>query len=348
MASSRSFVTFFVRTIFFITLSVLTPAVRAQQTPGAAKSVAPAPAGPRVPNVVTPDDILPSPAPAVTTTVGPGAPDKKIDDKVPKAATVKETEPSVAPPVPAPATEAPTLSAPAPNPVIVPPTRYFVMIFGAESVPKRGRFSHTWMTVVKATPKASYEGDYDPASGNQIKYYDVLAHTISWMPASLRIRVIKFRPECGVNLDLHTSLRYCMGQCEKLAMYGPYELNPTIAEEVYNKTLKQIAKLKSGRVLYKSLDPDSGPQLGWVVDCIHAVSDLDGPHRRGQYLETQHFGWDGAAVIARSLVNANRVDPTTRHMWVGEALQLNCYPLCILNMQPCRPPMAAIPVTAHR
>lgn len=330
------------------TLILANPAAQAQPSAPPAKAVAPAAAAPPKPTFVSPENAAPSPA--LPKTVGEGAPDK-VDGKVPKAATVKETAPAVTPPVPAPPTEAPTLSAPAPNPVVVPPTRYFVLIFGAESVPKRGRFTHTFMTVVKATPKASYEGVYDPASGNQIKFYDLTAHTISWMPASMRIRVIKFRPECGVNLDLHTSLRYCSGMCEKLALYGPYELNPTIAEEVYNKTLKQIAKLKSGRVLYKSLDPDSGPQLGWVVDCIHAVSDLDGPQRRAKYLETQHFGWDGSTVIVQSLVGANRVDPTTRHAWVADALNLNCYRLCVLNMRTCRPPTTiptVAPMTASR
>jgi hypothetical protein len=316
------------------------PKTASGDTKPTAPTTAPATPTPTSPAAAPPaGSAAPTPAPAKPTVVGDGQ--VEADGKEPKAATVKETQPTTPPSKPTPAPETPALSGPAPSPEVLPvlpKTRYFVLVFGSESRPKRGRWTHTWATVVKATPKPNLVDPYDP-EGDQTKYYDLLAHTISWMPASLSIRVLKLRAECGVNLDLHTSLRYTLGHGECVALWGPYEVNPTVAAGFYNKFLAQIAKLKSGRVLYKSLDPDSGPQAGWVVDCIHAVSDLDGVQRRLRYDEFQHNGWDGSRVIVRSLVSANRVDPNVTHKWIEDALNLGCYRISHQTMAVCRPPM---------
>jgi len=276
--------------------------------------------------------------PATTTTVGPGKPES--DGKVPNAATVIETTPTTAP-ADAPPEGKPVLSAPVPPAETLPlaPTvRYFMLIFGAESVPKRGRWTHTWMTIVKATPREGMTG-YTPA-GEQAKYYDLLAHTISWMPARLTIRVIKFRPECGVNLDMVTSIRYCLNHGERIALWGPFEVNPLIAEEVYATTRKQIALLESGRVLYKSLDFE-GSAAAWCKNCIHAVSDMDGIGRRLAYNEIRHNGWEGSRVIVRYMAGASRIDPSVRHEWVAQALGLDKYCISRQQIQVCKPAAAA-------
>jgi len=276
--------------------------------------------------------------PTTTTTVGPGKPE--ADGKVPKAATVIETVPTAAP-ANAPPDGKPVLSAPAPPQEslrVMPKTRYFMLIFGSESVPKRGRLTHTWMTIVKATPRKDLV-DYTP-DGDQAKFYDLLAHTISWMPASLSIRVIKFRPECGVNLDLTSSIRDGLRKCERIALWGPFEVNPTIAEEVYAATRKQIALLESGRVMYKSLDFE-GSAAAWCKNCIHAVSDMDGIGRRLAYREIQHNGWEGSRVIVRYMAAADRIDPSVRHEWVAEALGINKYCISRQQIQVCRPAVVA-------
>jgi hypothetical protein len=278
--------------------------------------------------------------PPTTTTVDSETPEP--DGKVPKAATVIETKPTTTP-ANAPPDGKPVLSAPVPPAETIPlqpKVRYFMLVFGAESVPKRGRWTHTWMTIVKATPREGLTGY--TLEGEQAKYYDLLAHTISWMPAQLRIRVIKFRPECGVNLDLETSIRYCLGMCERVALWGPFEVNPLVAEEVYAATRKQIALLESGRVLYKSLDFE-GSAAAWCKNCIHAVSDMDGIGRRLTYNEIQHNGWEGSRVIVRYMARANRIEPQVRHEWVAEALGINKYCISRQQIPYCKP---AVPVTA--
>lgn len=214
---------------------------------------------------------------------------------------------------PVPPSGAPSLSAPPPvSPIpTVTPDRYFVMIFGSESTPKRGKYTHTWYTIVKATPNLDVENTYK---------LDV--HTISWMPATLNIRVIKLRAECGVNLDLHRTINFVRSQGECIAMWGPYELNPEIAVELYNKSLKQIARLNSGCVLYKSVDPD----VYNICNCIHAVSDLDGFSRRSMiYDEVRNYGIAASANLARVITGSGRVDWTVTHDWLLDALDISKY-----------------------
>lgn len=226
------------------------------------------------------------------------------------APQVEVKTPAVTPPPPS---GAPSLSAPPPvDPIpTVTPDRYFVMIFGSESTPKRGKYTHTWYTIVRATPNLDAENTYK---------LDV--HTISWMPATLSIRVIKLRAECGVNLDLHRTINFVRSQGECIAMWGPYELNPEIAVELYNKSLKQIARLNSGCVLYKSIDPD----VYNICNCIHAVSDLDGFSRRSMiYDEVRNYGIAASANLARVITGSGRVDWTVTHDWLLDALDISKY-----------------------
>ena len=234
----------------------------------------------------------------------------------PPAAAAPQAELKTPSTTPAPPEGAPSLSAPPavePLPVIV-PDRYFVIVFGAESVPKRGKYTHTWFTIVKATPNLDADNTYK-----------LEVHTISWLPSSLNIRVIKLRPDCGVNLDLHRTIQFVRSNCECVALWGPYELNPAIAVELYNKTLKQIARLNSGRVLYKAVDPDSGPRSTYISNCIHAVTDLDGLARRTGYSELRNYGFAASANLARVMTGSGRVDWTVTHDWLLDALDLTKY-----------------------
>jgi hypothetical protein len=187
--------------------------------------------------------------------------------------------------------------------------RYFVMIFGSESSPKRARFTHTWATVVKATAEP---GDKEA--------YSLESQTISWMPASLKIRPLALRPECGVNLGLQATLRdsACKGEC--IAMWGPYELTPERGPIIWERVGIQVARLNSGCVLYKCVDPDTGPRSTYMSNCIHAVSDLDRHLPRPAYNELVNNGMDASAHLVQIMVSRHRFDPSVTHDWVAQAL----------------------------
>lgn len=188
-------------------------------------------------------------------------------------------------------------------------TRYFVMVFGSESVPKRPRFTHTWATIVKAVPAAG-----NPSS------YQIESQTISWMPRTLRIRPLALRAECGVNLSLAATLHDCFCKGECVAMWGPYEFDSKLAPEVYDRTAAQIARLNSGCVLYKCIDPDQGARSTYISNCIHAVTDLDRQLPRPSYNEFQNYGMDASRYLVRVLESRNRFDVNVTHPWVAEAM----------------------------
>ena len=73
--------------------------------------------------------------------------------------------------------------------------RYYVLIFGSQSQPKRLRYTHTWATFVRAV------GEGPDPSGHAL-----YIHTISWLPQTLEVRVWSPFPEPGVNLDLYQTL----------------------------------------------------------------------------------------------------------------------------------------------
>ena len=96
------------------------------------------------------------------------------------------------------------------------------MVFGSESHPKQLRYTHTWATFIKATGEGT-----DPNA------YALEDHTISWLPATLEVKVLRPWPEPGVNLDLYQTLRAMYANGESVTMWGPFIVGP----EVYQKSL---------------------------------------------------------------------------------------------------------------
>src|SRR5690348_8318895 len=67
----------------------------------------------------------------------------------------------------------------------LPGDRYFILVFGSQSTPKRARYTHSWATVVKVT---GCDGSGTPAVEEQ---------TISWLPVTLNVRPLSCRVEPG-------------------------------------------------------------------------------------------------------------------------------------------------------
>src|SRR5438132_14189424 len=83
---------------------------------------------------------------------------------------------------------------------------YFVIVYGAESDPRRPKFSHSWATFVRVGPNGC-----EPV-------------TLSWMPAEIEIHPNRFWSEPGVNLDLPTSFQVALEHCENVDAWGPYRI----------------------------------------------------------------------------------------------------------------------------
>src|SRR6476646_5636602 len=85
-----------------------------------------------------------------------------------------------------------------------PGERYYLLVFGSQTTPKLPRYTHTWVTVVRAAPGGAVEH-----------------HSISWMPATLDIQPWRFEVEPGVNLDLDGSVRMALDKGERVSLWGP-------------------------------------------------------------------------------------------------------------------------------
>lgn len=198
------------------------------------------------------------------------------------------------------------LATPAP-----PNERYYLLIFGSQSIPKMPRFTHSWATVVKVT---------DQTGGSP----SIEEHTISWMPATLKIKPLRFRVEEGTNLDLKFTIEEMLRHRERVSMWGPYET----WHGIYRRFLVQKDFVESGQVGYQCIDAiGEAPRNGSGCDCIHAISDMDPMFDRTRYPLT-YFGEAASRNIVRQVRERPiLIQPDQTHDWLISALGLDCYPL---------------------
>lgn len=131
---------------------------------------------------------------------------------------------------------------------------FYLWLYTYEASP-RAIDSHTFATVARVTQNGTYY------------------HSISWMPATLIVRIVA-RPEPGINLTYEQTLALARSKGALVVQYGPYRINPFF----YNAFLARVAQLNSGAILYKANDRDTYPM---AVNCIHAVSGIVGRLRTG-------------------------------------------------------------------
>jgi hypothetical protein len=193
-----------------------------------------------------------------------------------------------------------------------PPARYFVIVFGSDSVPYRLRYTHTFVTYVRATPAAAGSVRLD-------------AVTISWLPADLGVNpLVPSRPEPGANLTLGETLAYALARPARVAAWGPFESDAGR----FALAVAQASRLESGRVAYTALTPFVRRGYDWS-NCVGAVYDAD-PALAGRRLSPQanRSGARGTREVVERLARAGVfINPGTAHDWVFAALGLDCYPI---------------------
>jgi hypothetical protein len=192
---------------------------------------------------------------------------------------------------------------------------FYVLIFGSESDPKHLRLAHTFATFVRATGEGT-----DPVT------YALTAHTISWLPRQLDVRVRRPCPEPGINLDLDSTIRVVMRDGETVTMWGPYRISP----EIYNRSIQEVNKLNSGEEKYRAID---GPLNNKISNCIHAVGDVDPLFGRRGYALDQ-VGKPASAYIAKEIVKRSHYDQKEYdNDWLIPRLGLGAYPIEIVDHQ---------------
>jgi hypothetical protein len=192
-----------------------------------------------------------------------------------------------------------------------PGERYFLLVFGSESRPKRAKYTHSWATMVRITE----------CPGNLPA---VESHTISWMPATLDIRPLSCRIEQGTNLALCFTIEEMLRHDEHVSVWGPYEVGPSF----YHRFQVQKQFLESGRVGYQCIDSfGEAARTGLGCDCIHAITDLDPLFNRSRYPLT-YFGEAASRHVVRQLHERPIIiRPHQCNDWLFPLLGLDKYPI---------------------
>jgi hypothetical protein len=197
--------------------------------------------------------------------------------------------------------------------------RYYVLIFGSQSQPKRLRYTHTWATFIRAVGEGS-----DPNG------YTLYHHTISWLPQTLEVRVWAPFPEPGVNLDLYETLRAVATSDQRVTMWGPFVITP----DIYQRSLRIRDILASGAVRYRAI---STPRNLLISDCIHAVAAVDPVFGRGHY-PLIRIGDPASRFLAREIVvrgyeNRGIDQAAFDNSWLIPRLGLDRYPIVVVPPQ---------------
>lgn len=186
---------------------------------------------------------------------------------------------------------------------------YYALVFGSQSQPRLAKYTHTWVTFVRAV-----------GEGPDASRYASQPHTISWLPASLVIRPLRLEPEPGVNMTLEETLAFAFRNGERVRMWGPFRID----RETYNDSVREFNILQSGRRLYRAISFQDDPV---VCDCIHAVEKVDPLFGTSRY-PLIRLGHPASRFMARVVMVNTPFDQTaTDHTWLVPRLGLDRYPI---------------------
>lgn len=196
--------------------------------------------------------------------------------------------------------------------------RYYFVLFGGQGDVFRPRTAHTWATFVRTACTSA---------GEQV----VAADTISWLPATLRVRPLARYEETGVNLPLdETMARMAGGRRSRVAVFGPYE----VSAAVYQQALAQKALLESGAIRYHSLGLHG--RRADVMHCVDGVTRMDAAWEDAAS-PSYWYGAVATAQAARAAVKTGIVpDPATTYPWLLPALNPQNYRLVPRTVAPKR------------
>ncbi len=197
-------------------------------------------------------------------------------------------------------------SAPAPAAGPAAP-RYYVILFGGQSIPFQPRTAHTWAAFVKAAPTA--DGTLN------------LEHvTISWLPADRTVEPQRLRATTGKNFTLDETFGIMAKNNARVSMWGPFETDATR----YALAAQQANTLESGAVRFRSLD-----SLGRnrdVQHCVHAVTFAD-PNLQWLRQPVLRVGEPGTSKLAGRYADSGAFVGTQTHDWLLPALGLDKQPV---------------------
>jgi hypothetical protein len=192
---------------------------------------------------------------------------------------------------------------------------YYLLMFGSQRIPNNPNYSHSFATFVHV---------WWPGDCPMPPFFFLEAHTISWLPQSMRVRTNALCAEPGWNVPLDTTLRYVLDSGERVSLWGPYPIEP----ELYFRAMRRIAQLESGEVRYKA--DDSGRNDNRVSNCIHAVGAI----ADGIRIRVASPGWgEVASYVILQRLRPWIIDRNAPQRRLATALGLDCYPIIYRDYQ---------------
>jgi hypothetical protein len=180
----------------------------------------------------------------------------------------------------------------------------YLIVFGADTVPYCVTKTHTFAAVVRVEERA----ECSPRV--------VEITSLSWLPATLKVRGFALRPETGRNVPLQETLRLTVARGARINVWGPYRIRPELAETFKARvaTVETCFRYKAACVT-SALD---------VCDCARSIEEMIGTPRR--YMGVFGYGAAAASVIVRSF-SPWMVCPEQSHPGVATLVGLDEYPL---------------------
>jgi hypothetical protein len=183
---------------------------------------------------------------------------------------------------------------------------YYILVFASQGDPPSARLSHTFACFVKA-------------DGGPDVHKILETMTISWLPKSLNVVVGRLLPEEGINLELLPTLKWARGLDTSVSAWGPYR----IKKDLYDRALKQKARLESGAVRYRAIDLKALLNREENSNCIHAVSDIAGD----EVLATGTAHGEAASGMVVRHLQPWIINPGETQNWVSDGLGLKKQPI---------------------
>jgi hypothetical protein len=186
--------------------------------------------------------------------------------------------------------------------------RYYMILFGAQSEPFRIRQTHTFATFVRT--------EVNPG-GERV----VAVDTVSWMPATLRIRPFAVFPEPGVNLTLNQTFDWIASFNGRVSMWGPYEIDA----DRYSRFIARKGELESGEFQYRAVGAIRRDDK--ISNCGQSFARSSPIVGRRFLQPTPSPGENGTSDLARRYLRAGALqDNGATHEWLVPAVQANAYP----------------------
>jgi len=193
-------------------------------------------------------------------------------------------------------------------PTIAPSERYYMVLFGAQSVPFNARYTHTFATFVRT--------EMLPV-GERV----VAVDTVSWMPAAMKIRPFAVFPEPGVNLALPQTFDWITTFEGRVSKWGPYEIDA----DRYTRFIARKTDLESGKFEYRAVGALTRNDN--ISNCGQSFSRAS-PIVGRRYLQpTPSPGENGTSDLARRYLRVGAFqDNGATHDWLIPAIQADVYP----------------------